>query len=89
MYFFYCTIYLFVTDKSIPSTSMLASESDKTSEVQVPFHPQKKAVQIQDKLTKFVQRPIGISPRKKYMTVLNIIVKDLQPFSIVRDTGFV
>lgn len=65
----------FTADEPTPSTS---------TSVIIPAKKQQ-----QTNLSKFVSRPISLSRQKKINDlILNMIIKDLQPFSIVRDTGF-
>ncbi|CAH0715459.1 unnamed protein product, partial [Brenthis ino] len=75
-----------VLKASIPSTS---SNTETTNPVIKSISLRNETNSKQTKLSTFIRRPVGVVREKKINDLIfKMIVKDLQPFSIVEDMGF-
>ncbi|KAJ8937950.1 hypothetical protein NQ318_013207 [Aromia moschata] len=76
----------------VPSTSA-ATIKDADADISTgtaEAAPPKKKIKVQSSLSSHITRPISLHRQEKINNlILNMIVKDLQPLSIVRDKGFV
>lgn len=75
-----------------PSTSRdnrEVQQSTQPLEEKIQESTKKKTTPVQTSLTMFTKKPMNIAREKKINDlILKLIVKDLQPFSVVEDSGF-
>lgn len=82
-------------DLHIPSTSQQSNTDQQNAAVrnQIPRETSKNPLQTkhrQTHLTTFTRKPMNIAREKKINDLVSkLIIKDLQPFSVVEDTGFI
>lgn len=82
------------TSPSLPLTKSETSPSSTADEVSVPMETTERDKNTkQSLLSSFIsssKKPLNMERTKKInLLILNMIVKDLQPFSMVEDTGFI
>ncbi|CAG5001813.1 unnamed protein product [Parnassius apollo] len=71
-----------VLEAPIPSTS---ASTESTN----PVIKKSETISQQTKLSAFIKRPVGVVREKKINDLIfKMIVKDLQPFSVIEDAGF-
>lgn len=74
----------------MPSSVAEEAEQQKKSTDAVKSESSLKLKQKQTKIFTFSRAPLSLAKQKKINgLILNMIVRDLQPFSIVQDHGFV